>query len=578
MRGRRAVLAALAVLAAALPAAAEAEAKGAPVGKCRAAAPVVVPSGGSATLALDCRQALGGRVVGRVVGARHRASTKITREPRLGVLRQMRPASGRVRYGAQPGLAGRDAVGFLVESDTGRRYRGTIEVLVLAAAGGPAPAPAPPAGISPPGADPAPQPGPIDPGPATPRPEGDGLPARLPDVPASVAASTKAWAPTAYDTCPKALHERFSVIGPDGRRYPTWHPPTVIDPATGQRCTFGHEHGADPRASDIYDWVAGHFAAPGYEAYAGIPFGVAAEALNGYAAATPGTATRSEDHVGYKVDVADDVKLTGPDGAATGVTCDYLTVVHQGTHSPDALSNNAHELLYATRCDDGTALISSTLSRFGDPGFYERSCEPAARIETIDNGYPDGGGSRLIPDRICVERDVLVPPGRTTSVWAMYEKWSSENELTTAGGQTLASFPTAFGVFNPSRYGAGGTSIGRTLPLCWEIALDGDRADGVDCTAATAGGTVATPPSFEDPASPFDGTRRDFYLAGTAVENGGGVERVWTDPYGGNASAVPFPGSICQLVAPLDNADGQTRVQVFGRGRSYDAEGVHAPN
>ena len=531
-------------------------------GICRTASAKAV-AGQTVTLALDCRTASRGVLVGRVVGTSHREATAVLTRPRLGVLGKLNRRSGRIAYTANPGAAGKETIRFRVRASDGRRYRGAVVVRIGAA----------PARPTPPAENP-----PVPPGEEP--PAGDGLPPKLPDaVPGSVASTTRAWVPTAYDSCSKELHDRFSVVGPDGRRYPTWHPPTIVDPASGERCSFGHEHGEDPRGSDLYEWVVGHFAAAGYEQYAGLPFGLAAEALNSWAVATPGTATRSEDHVGYKMDVANDVDLIGPSGAANGVTCDFLTMVHQGSHSPDALSNNAHELLYASRCDDGTEVISSTLSRFGDPGAFQRSCEPGVEIATTDNGYPDGGGSRLIPDRTCVERDVLVGPGKTTSVWALYEKWSSENALETAAGETLAAFPTAFGVFNPSRYGAGGATTARTLPLCWETAPDGDRADGVDCTAATQGGALAEPFAWEDPKSPFDGTRRDFYIWGTVVSNAGGEEKVWTDPYGGNASPLPFPGAICQLVSSLDNAaQSDARMQVFGRNRSFDAEGVHAPN
>lgn len=516
---------------------------------------VKVTVGAQLTLALDCRIGK----ADRVKGSRGRRATTIAVKPKLGSLGKLTTKSGRVGYTAR--TAGRDVLRYRLRARDGRRYRGAIVIRVSARPASPAPTVpnAPP--------EPAPVPAPAP-------PPGDGLPAPLPDVRASVASTTRAWVPAAADTCPAAVHDRFSVVGPDGVRYPTWHPPTVIDPATGRSCTFGHEHGDDPAKSDLARWVAEHLAAPGYEAFAGLPFGHATEALDAYAAANPGTAKRSEDHVGYKVDVANDVPLLGPDGAALGITCDYLTSVHQGTHSPDALSNNAHELVYATRCSDLTEVISTTLSRFGDPGVFERSCEPATRIPTTDNGYPDGDGARLIPDRECVERNVLVPAGRTTSVWALYEKWTSQNTLELPGGAPLARFETSFGVFNPSRYATnGGAAIARTLPLCWETAADGDRANGVDCAQALQG----TP--FDDARSPFDGTRRDVYLAGTAVANQGGARTWWTDPYGGNASATPFPGGVCQLVSSTSNSGHATAsTQVFGRNRSHDAEGVHAPN
>lgn len=526
---------------------------------------VAATVGTPVTLKLDCR-------VGRsdvVVGSRGRARTTIVVKPARGRLGVLAIRTGRVVYTAR--AAGRDVVRYRVRTRAGRTYRGAIVLRVVARPSVPAPVPAPVVAPAP-----APVTLPVSTPPATPTPTpvpGDGLPAPLPPAPASVASSTRAWVPAAADTCPAAVHDRYSVIGPDGRRYPTWHPPTTIDPATGRSCTFGHEHGDDPSTSDLYRWVAEHLAATGQEAYSGLPFGHATEALDTFAAANAGTAKRSEDHVGYKVTVANDVPLLGADGAALGTTCDYLTSVHQGSHSPDALSNNAHELVYAVRCSDGTELISTTVSRFGEPGVYERGCEPGTRITTIDNGYPAGAGARLIPDRECVERNVLVPAGRTTSVWALYEKWTSVNALELPGGAPLARYETSFGVFNPSRYAGPSTTIGRTLPLCWETAADGDRANGVDCASAIAG----TP--FDDARSPFDGTRRDVYLAGTTVQNPGTTRRWWTDPYGRNASPTPFPGGVCQLVS-ASGTPGQAdaRIQVFGRNRNYDAAGVHAPN
>jgi hypothetical protein len=84
--------------------------------------------------------------------------------------------------------------------------------------------------------------------------------------------------------------------------------------------------------------------------------------------------------------------------------------------------------------------------------------------------------------------------------------------------------------------------------------------------------------AFDDARSPFDGTRRDVYLAGTTLANRGGSRMVWTDPYGQNAQATPFPGGVCQLVAAADTRQAAVTTQVFGRNRSFDAEGVHAPN
>jgi hypothetical protein len=529
-----------------------------------------VTAGSTVKLRLDCVvRGKGGRRRVVAKGRQKGATRVVTRRARSGSLSAFSSRAGVVRYRPRAGFSGRDWLAFRVRAADGRRYAGRIDIRVVRAVSRVPAAPAPvPTPSGPPVA-------------AAPAPAGsDGLPPLLPAAVASVAFGQRNWAPTAADSCPASVHERFSVIGPDGKRYPGWHPPSVTDPATGRACTFGHEHGRNPASSDLAGWVSGHFASAGREDYAGIPFGLATEALEDWAAANPGVVKRQEDHVGYKIDYENDVALTTADGGL-GVTCDFLTRVHQGSHSPDALSNNVHELLFAARCSDGTELISNTVSRFGAPGEYNRGCDPSVTVPATDSGYPDGPGERLIPDRTCVQTTFLVPAGRTTSVWAAYEKWSSTNELRTAGGDLLASFDSAFGVFNPSRYGdpSRAPAMRRTLDLCWEIEPNGDRAGGGSCDQARGNGAEAVAYAFDDVRSPYDGTYRDVYLRDARVANSAGPTRWWTDPYGGNGSTAPFPGAICQLVGVTDTpARAPVQQRVFGRNRSNDAPGVHAPN
>ena len=104
------------------------------------------------------------------------------------------------------------------------------------------------------------------------------------------------------------------MVGPDGKLYPAWHPPTVINPATGERCSFGHEHGANPRGSDIYDWVATELAAPAFTDRAGIPFGYASERLADSPRPTRVRRRASRTTSGHKIDFADDVTLLDSDG------------------------------------------------------------------------------------------------------------------------------------------------------------------------------------------------------------------------------------------------------------------------
>jgi hypothetical protein len=385
------------------------------------------------------------------------------------------------------------------------------------------------------------------------------------------------WEPSPRDTCPKWLHDSHAVTGPDGKLYPSWHPPRAKNPATGATCTFGHEHGRDPAASDLAAWVSGHLASGA----AGVPFGVAAEALDSWAAANPGVSPRHEDHVGHKIEWENDVELQRATAAGgregIGVRCDILVKLHQGSHSPDALGNNVHELLYAVRCDDGTELLATKLSAFGAPNSFVRSCDKTTAIGAgTSHLYPPGGGARLIPDRECVEKFLLVPEGQLSEYsLGLYENWLSSNHLRTAEGRQLAYFDPHFAVFNPSRYAIGG-SIGRTLATCFETeAGTAEVARGGYCEEARAFGQLP----HDHPASGFNGAHREVYLNQTEVSNAGGPRRWWTDPYGGNASPQPFPGGICQIVGATDNRrDFPLESQAFGAARNYGGLGVHAPN
>jgi hypothetical protein len=387
------------------------------------------------------------------------------------------------------------------------------------------------------------------------------------------------WQPTRFDSCSVALHDSYSTRGPDGKLYPTWHPPVVRDPATGRRCTFGHEHGRNPRGSDLSRWVSRHLGG-------GIPFGTANEALDAYAAANPGVATRHEDHVGHKVEWRNDVRLERRTGSGRrrglGVTCDYLTKVHQGSHSADAFANNVHELIYAARCSDGTALLTTTLARFASPSRFRRGCDPRVTVTALAPlPFPAGRGSRLIPDRACIERDILVRAGQVSLFSrGLYENWSSSNALVTQSGHRIARWDPSFAVFNPARYfdPAKPSGLARTVDVCWERTPSGERAAGSACDLASD--FRRRPPiAFDDPRSPFDGTHRETIVNQTSVANRRGPRRWFTDPYGRQASRRPFPGALCQLVSRTDNRRRATvAAETFGAERPYGRPSVHAPN
>ncbi|MCC3283879.1 hypothetical protein [Arthrobacter caoxuetaonis] len=401
-----------------------------------------------------------------------------------------------------------------------------------------------------------------------------------PDSPYSTAYLERNWKPTKYDTCTAELHASFTALGPDGKIYPTWHPAQVTDPATGELCTFGHEHGADPRTSNIYGWVVDYLTPEDADGKTGIPFGYASEALMTYGAAHEGMAMRHEDNAGHKIFVANNVQLLDVnrdwvlDTAGAVVTCDFLIKQHQGSWSPDATSNNAHEAIYASRCSDGTEIISTTLSKFGNSNEFHKNCGVNERVGTLGSKLPAGyGGSRLIPDASCVQQHAT---GTEASLWGMYELWKGENKITDTAGNVLAHFDPWFGIRNPSRYydaaKSTGTSNGISRPV--------DLAWGNKPAAAFPWTTVkdAAGLDWQDPASPFDGAQRDFYLNQNSVSSLS-TGTLFTDPYGTNGQLTEFTGSIRQHLVNGTATAATLATQKFDTAADFGKNnGVHAPN
>lgn len=363
------------------------------------------------------------------------------------------------------------------------------------------------------------------------------------------------WTPTAQDTCTPEIHDSYAVVGPDGMAYPTWHP--AVDPETG--CTFGHEHGRDPRGSDLYGIVGD------------IPFGYA----NEYLEASGFGAPRHEDHVGHKIEWENDMRMRIGDGgdALIEITCDVLVKLHQGTHSPDAFTNNMHEVAYHIRCSDGTGFSATLLTPIGDAGELVVGCDREDHVQagTANPSIsPDGGGKRAIPTVACIQNSV-VNADRPRFDQALRESWEISARLRRADGHTLVSFNPYFQVMDPSRFfdPAAERSMGRPVDLCaLPLIMGRDRCEEL-------GETVV---AWDDVRSPFKGTRRFVDVNGNRVNNEGGPNVWYTDPLGNNGSPDPFPGSIRQWVASRNNEGLDLHGAVMGKDRDYDAEGVHAPN
>ncbi|WP_405093779.1 cellulose-binding domain-containing protein [Micromonospora sp. NBC_01392] len=386
-------------------------------------------------------------------------------------------------------------------------------------------------------------------------------------------ANAKGYLPRSGE-CSVEVHARYWTYGPDGKVYPTWHP--TRDPSG---CNFGHEHGDDPRSSDLF-----HTA--GWPA-----FGYTSEVMMDN---MPEHSHRHEDHVGHKVLSVNNVNvIQGDNGTsffppqgATIATCDVLLKFHQGTHSPDAFTNNIHELLFNQRCARTNGQVTearySALIPLGRAGGFSPSECPGFGGPFINVGPATPADSpsetrspgRLITEPGCVQairegrthNDPLYPNPVPFTVSDMDDFWFSDVQVTGPG----LNFHLAplFYVINPSRYydPTKSDKNGRIVDLCYTDLAGGDLCD----QARRAGQNLA----WDDPRSPFKGTHREFRPGAFSVQNTGPTT-VYTDAYGRNAASAPFPGSIRQYFS-----GGQTDTGIYVRGatRDHDAAGVHAPN
>jgi hypothetical protein len=369
--------------------------------------------------------------------------------------------------------------------------------------------------------------------------------------------------------CSKEVHARYWTYGPDGKVYPTWHPP--VDPDTG--CAFGHEHGRDPSGSNLIS--------------IGLPFGYTNEVLYD---AVQGDATRfrDEDHVGHKVEWKNDVVVENRNGAFDGreyARCDFLIKLHQGTHSADALTNNLHELFYYARCSDGTALQWRNLNAFGKAGHVHRNCsnDQVQAGTPVPPTSPDGGGNRDIPDRKCADDRILVGSGQTSDFGSLNENWPMGVGGWADNGKLQFSFGPYFQVRNPSRFTdlSQTGKIGRPIDLCY---VQGDKmARGKDCdNVRAAAPDAANGMKFDDPRSPWNGTRRVVDINGLNVSNVSGENKWFTDAFGKNLSRQRDAAKgvmIEQFIAKGGTADVKLHpLRNNNIGGDHDHPTVHAPN
>lgn len=418
------------------------------------------------------------------------------------------------------------------------------------------------------------------------------------------------WTPNPkYDTCSKELHDSYFVVGPDGKKYPTWHPVVTVDPKTGKQCSFGHEHGLDPSKSvfwqaikemNYYDENKNGKMDPSEEALAGLPFGLVNESMDAWYAASGKTTMRHEDHVGHKVSYKNESSpwYNNPNTPVRdylGVRCAYFMKLHQGVHSKDAFSNNLHEVNYMTRCDNGYEIRTTFMGQFGAAGEFSTGlpCEPRG-IRTVigfgntDPNYPGqtNQGGREIMTYECAKQKLLVPKDQYSG--SPYELWflPAGPRIVTDSKKTLVDdMPIGFAVFDPIRMYAPGlpNDVKFTQELCDEVEPNGDRARGIFCENSHKIGKL----SPDDPRAEFKGLHRDNYAKITNLYNKNGPNLWYCDPFGTNCKTSPFVGSVKQYLAKMDvNWTRQYTPNnypidpdAFGGDYNYDPSGkVHLPN
>ncbi len=437
------------------------------------------------------------------------------------------------------------------------------------------------------------------------------------------------WTPvTGVDTCTKAFHDTYSVIGPDGRRYPTWHPPTAVDPDTGRNCSFGHEHGRDPSGSAMWNDLRRHYAwdsnsdgtiSDAELATSGIPFGYAAEQQRLWNSANGiSNGNREEDHVSYKIAWENGLRRTRTvNGVAQSfdLSCNVLTMVHQESHSADSFASNEHELIHAVDCTTGadaethgSKLIISAMATFGNPGeFTERTGDDT--YTTVRYGTPQpvnsvAGGSergRVIPHADRVWDYILVPVGETSDFAnGLTERWYAGLSLTNSSGTQLAFVDPVFAVASPSRYFnlLDTDATARTINLCYigitaGLAVINDparvaemirRARGPECSTIAPLGPatpLASRIAYDSTSSPFNGCRRSVTIANNRVANQSGVATWYTNPYGANGRTTTFTGGVKQYLSLGSNSTATVPDAVTFGGdidSCLTGAGIHAPN
>ena len=237
-------------------------------------------------------------------------------------------------------------------------------------------------------------------------------------------------------------------------------------------------------------------------------------------------------------------------------------------------------MVYHIRCNDGSEAHLTFLAAIGTPGEFVRSCNQDMSVKAgtaTPANSPNGGGRRIIPDADCVQRFLVNNDGNSSDFGAgLHESWQTSNSITSAEGRSLASFDPYFQVNFPSRYydPALPNVTGRPLDLCF---LPVARARGGACQESIRNGAVAGT-TFDDPRSAFNGVSRFVDINSFRVDNRNGPTVWYTNPFGRSGKTEPFPGSVRQVLAKVNNSGLRISGPGIGFTRILGDPRTHAPN
>jgi hypothetical protein len=372
-----------------------------------------------------------------------------------------------------------------------------------------------------------------------------------------------------YKTCSQEKHDQYWVVGkPNGKIYPTWHPPFETNAQNNIVCYYGHEHGRDPREYPYYNDLI--------KLRGGVPFGLVNEHYADFI--NNPTQERKEDHVGHKIEYAHYRAAYGnpanggneaqaDDLYDAGFDCDILIKLHMGTHSIDAFTNHLHELIETTTCEDGTAYSLAYLKPIGLGGEFDMGTTGTSRttgLTPIPDGINDIGRTGAQGNNGNGSGDKReIPTNSTINTWSLFgglDIWSLNTNFKWNNGTSESSlgYGPYMSVFNPARVynmthqhttGTTNNMTIRTIDLCYETINNTEKRKN-DTLCKTL---PSNKPAWNSPDSSMNGTWRNVNFKAVNIYNANKPSQLYLSYLGNKLETTPFAGSLEIYIAPINN-------------------------